>query len=68
MDFAVVTLAWLPVLFPSLDNYSAFRTIRALRPLRALKRVPGMPVLVKSIIDAMPRLFTVVALCGCVRA
>ena len=67
LDFAVVSLAWLPILFPQLGNYSAFRTIRALRPLRALKRVPGMPVLVKSIMDAMPRLFTVISLCGCVR-
>ena len=66
LDFVIVSLAWLPIVFPSLGNTSAIRTIRALRPLRALKRVPGMPVLVKSIIDAVPRLVTVVSLCGCV--
>ena len=66
LDFVVVFLAWLPILYPSFSNFSAFRSVRALRPLRALKRVPGMPVLVKSIIDAVPRLFTVAALCGVV--
>jgi hypothetical protein len=30
--------------------------VRALRPLRALKRVPGMPVLVGSILTAIPAL------------
>ena len=45
LDFLVVSLAWLPILFPSMGNYSALRAFRALRPLRALKRVPGMPLL-----------------------
>ena len=45
----VVTLAWMPILIPSFGNYSVIRSVRALRPLRALKRVPGMPVLVSSI-------------------
>ena len=66
LDFIVVSLAWLPIIYPSFGNFSAFRSVRALRPLRALKRVPGMPVLVKSIMDAVPRLFTVAALCGAV--
>jgi hypothetical protein len=38
--------------------------VRALRPLRALKRVPGMPVLVQSILAALPRVGNVLALCG----
>jgi hypothetical protein len=33
---------------------SAIRGVRALRPLRALKRVPGMPVLVASILKSIP--------------
>ena len=36
LDFAVVSLAWAPVFFPSFGNYS---TLRALRALRALKRL-----------------------------
>ena len=64
LDFIVVTLAWLPILFPSFGNYSVIRSVRALRPLRALKRVPGMPVLIGSIMQAMPKLGNVVALCG----
>ena len=56
LDFVVVTLAWLPILFPQYGNLSAIRSVRAVRPLRALKRVPGMPVLVSSILKALPAL------------
>ena len=48
LDFVVVTLAWAPILFPSMGNYSVIRSFRALRPLRALKRMPGMPKLAAS--------------------
>lgn len=64
LDFVVVSLAWLPILFPNLGNYSVIRSIRALRPLRALKRMPGMPVLVNSIIGALPEMSSVALLCG----
>ena len=65
LDFVVVTLAWLPILFPSVfGNMSAVRSVRALRPLRALRRVPGMPVLVGSILQSMPALGNVGALAG----
>ena len=64
LDFVVVTLAWLPILFPDLGNYSVIRSVRALRPLRALKRVPGMPVLVGSILQSLPALGSVVGLSG----
>jgi voltage-dependent calcium channel L type alpha-1S len=59
LDFVVVSLAWLPLLYPSMGNMSAIRSIRALRPLRALKRVPGMPKLVNSIIKSLPALVNV---------
>ena len=59
LDFVVVTLAWLPIIFPAMGNMSAIRSVRAFRPLRALKRVPGMPVLVNSILAALPPLSTV---------
>ena len=64
MDFVVVSLAWLPILYPDFGNYSALRAVRALRPLRALKRLPGMPVLIKGILMVMPKLATVLLLCG----
>ena len=60
----VVTLAWVPILIPSFGNYSVLRAFRALSPLRALKRVPGMPTLVQSILAALPRVANVVMLCG----
>ena len=64
MDFVVVSLAWLPILFPTMGNYSALRAVRALRPLRALKRLPGMPLLIQLIMDVIPKLSTVMLLCG----
>ena len=62
LDFVVVTLAWLPILFPSFGNYSVLRALRALRPLRALKRVPGMPVLVQWLLDVLPKMVNVLLL------
>ena len=64
LDFTVLTLAWLPIIFPSMGNYSVVRSVRALRPLRALKRVPGMPVLVGAVLTALPKLVYVALLCG----
>ena len=64
LDFVVVTLAWIPILIPSFGNYSVIRSVRALRPLRALKRVPGMPILVSSILGCIPKMGNVSALCG----
>ena len=34
-----VCMAWLPMVFPQLGNYSALRALRALRPLRAINRL-----------------------------
>ena len=65
LDFVVVSLAWLPILFPeTFGNTSAIRSVRALRPLRALKRVPGMPQMISAILAAFPKLSNVVALCS----
>jgi hypothetical protein len=60
LDFAVVTLAWLPILIPTLGHYSTLRALRVLRPLRALKRVPGMPLLVQWLLDVMSKMANVV--------
>ena len=64
LDFLVVSLAWLPILFPSMGNYSVLRAFRALRPLRALKRVPGMPLLVQWILSVLPKMGNVLGLGG----
>ena len=66
LDFAVVSLAWVPILFPNntLPNLSAVRSVRALRPLRTLRFVPGMPVLVRTILDAIPKMGNVGLLCA----
>ena len=64
LDFAVVSLAWAPVFFPSFGNYSTLRALRALRPLRALKRLPGMPALISTILAALPTLGDVALLFG----
>mgnify|MGYP006140983219 CR=1 FL=1 len=64
LDFVVVTLAWLPILFPQMGNYSVLRAFRALRPLRALKRVPGMPMLVQWIMSVLPKMGNVLGLTG----
>lgn len=55
LDFVVVSFAWLPLLFPSMGNYSVLRALRALRPLRSLRLVPGMAVLISSIISTVPK-------------
>ena len=64
LDFVVVSLAWLPLLFPAAGNYSVLRAFRALRPLRALKRVPGMPVLIEWVLSVTPKMGNVLLLCG----
>ena len=64
LDFTVVSLAWLPIIFPQMGNYSVLRAFRALRPLRALKRLPGMPVLVQWILSVLPKMGNVLMLMG----
>uniref|UniRef100_A0A8C7IZX3 Voltage-dependent T-type calcium channel subunit alpha n=1 Tax=Oncorhynchus kisutch TaxID=8019 RepID=A0A8C7IZX3_ONCKI len=51
----------------SLDGHnvslSAIRTVRVLRPLRAINRVPSMRILVTLLLDTLPMLGNVLALC-----
>lgn len=64
LDFVVVCLAWLPIIFPQMGSYSVIRSVRALRPLRALKRMKGMPTLINSLLASLPKLADVGILCG----
>ena len=42
LDLAIVTFSWLPLFIPSLDNVSWARALRALQPLRTIRRVPKL--------------------------
>uniref|UniRef100_A0A915JFW6 Ion transport domain-containing protein n=1 Tax=Romanomermis culicivorax TaxID=13658 RepID=A0A915JFW6_ROMCU len=44
-------------------NLTAIRTIRVLRPLRAINRVPSMRILVNLLLDTLPMLGNVLLLC-----
>ena len=61
LDLVVVIMGWLLFLFPSLNNFSAMRTVRVLRPLRTINRVPGMQKLVRSMLGALPQMVNVTA-------
>ena len=47
-------LAWAELLFPQIRNYSFLRAMRALRPLRAVNRLPGMKRQVNTLLEALP--------------
>ncbi|KAA0159275.1 hypothetical protein FNF28_05910 [Cafeteria roenbergensis] len=61
LDFIVV-MAGLLGLIPGLPNVSALRAIRVLRPLRSLTIVPGMRLLVMSLLRSIPALLEVLLL------
>uniref|UniRef100_A0A8C1W9V4 Voltage-dependent T-type calcium channel subunit alpha n=1 Tax=Cyprinus carpio TaxID=7962 RepID=A0A8C1W9V4_CYPCA len=44
-------------------SFSAIRTVRVLRPLRAINRVPSMRILVTLLLDTLPMLGNVLLLC-----
>uniref|UniRef100_A0A0N4ZXQ5 Voltage-dependent T-type calcium channel subunit alpha n=1 Tax=Parastrongyloides trichosuri TaxID=131310 RepID=A0A0N4ZXQ5_PARTI len=44
-------------------NLTAIRTIRVLRPLRAVNRIPSMRILVNLLLDTLPMLGNVLLLC-----
>lgn len=64
LDGVIVLVAWLPIFAPAFGQYTALRAFRALRPLRAASRVPGMSVLIASILAAVPKLGNVLLLCA----
>jgi hypothetical protein len=65
IDFFVV-LAGLVGMIPGFPQLSSLRTIKVLRPLRSISRLPGMRRLVGSLLNALPGLFTcVMLLMGC---
>eukprot|EP00198_Chlamydomonas_reinhardtii_P012138 XP_001701475.1 voltage-gated Ca2+ channel, alpha subunit [Chlamydomonas reinhardtii] len=62
VDFTVVALGFVDIF--SSGNLTALRTVRVLRPLRAITRIRGMRILVTTMIAALPMLIDVFALCA----
>ncbi|KAL2100765.1 hypothetical protein ACEWY4_002526 [Coilia grayii] len=64
LDFFIVMAGMIEY---SLDDHnaslSAIRTVRVLRPLRAINRVPSMRILVTLLLDTLPMLGNVLLLC-----
>ena len=59
LDFIIVVAGWVALIFTIVGmagggNVSGIRTLRALKPLRTISGVPGLRVLVTTIIDSMP--------------
>ena len=61
LDFVVV-ISSLVSLIPGVPNVSALRTLRVLRPLKSLKMLPGMKLLINSMLYAIGPLANVVIL------
>ena len=62
LDFAVVVVAWLERSGLA-ENMSALRTFRVLRPLRTLTAIPGMKLIIVSMMQAGAQLSMVGVLC-----
>uniref|UniRef100_A0A672IHT7 Voltage-dependent T-type calcium channel subunit alpha n=1 Tax=Salarias fasciatus TaxID=181472 RepID=A0A672IHT7_SALFA len=64
LDFFIVLAGMLEYSL-NLQNvsFSAVRTVRVLRPLRAINRVPSMRILVTLLLDTLPMLGNVLLLC-----
>ncbi|XP_074519059.1 voltage-dependent T-type calcium channel subunit alpha-1G isoform X4 [Halichoeres trimaculatus] len=64
LDFFIVVAGMLEYSL-NLQNvsFSAVRTVRVLRPLRAINRVPSMRILVTLLLDTLPMLGNVLLLC-----
>jgi hypothetical protein len=62
LDWIVVVMSWLSQI-PGVNNFSAIRTVRVLRPLRTMTRIPGMTTIIGALIGSLAPLGSVVALC-----
>jgi len=65
LDFVVVLMSWISRI-PGVENFSAIRTVRVLRPLRTMSRIPGMGVIVGAMLKSLRPLSNVMLLCGVV--
>ena len=65
LDLLVVVAGYLREIDSLKDsNVSSIRTIRVLRPLRTINFLPGLRILVSTILTSIPMMFSVVLLCS----
>ena len=62
LDFIVIILAYLTIFIKSLGNLSVLRTLRVLRALKTVAIVPGLKIIVDSLMASIRRLRDVIAL------
>ena len=64
IDFGIVVLGWISFSIEqsggSASNLSTFRVIRVLRPLRAVKSIPGLGLMIASLLRSTTQLFLLV--------
>uniref|UniRef100_A0A6Q2XVN0 Voltage-dependent T-type calcium channel subunit alpha n=1 Tax=Esox lucius TaxID=8010 RepID=A0A6Q2XVN0_ESOLU len=64
LDFLIVMAGMLEYSMDQQDiNLTAIRTVRVLRPLKAINRVPSMRILVNLLLDTLPMLGNVLLIC-----
>mmetsp|Transcript_20257 Transcript_20257/g.48620 ORF Transcript_20257/g.48620 Transcript_20257/m.48620 type:complete len:1932 (+) Transcript_20257:69-5864(+) len=56
VDLLTVVVSWISLLLPDAGNLSAIRSVRVLKPLRTVKRVPGLRVLIGALLHSLPGL------------
>lgn len=56
LDLLTVIVSWVSLLLPDAGNLSAIRSVRVLKPLRTVQRVPGLRVLIGALIHSLPAL------------
>ena len=61
LDFIVVMCGWLGILVEN-PAIAQIKILRILRPLKLIKKVPGMPKLVSTILDSIPVMIDVMVL------
>lgn len=54
MDFVVVVVSLLSTFSENGKSIGIFRALRSLRPLKIIQRIPGLRVIVQSLILALP--------------
>ena len=61
-DFVIIILGWLPILIPSISNFSAIRALRVMKVLRTVKSIKSMRSLVGALISSVIMLSQVLLL------
>lgn len=62
LDFVVIAMAYLTLIFEKLGSLSALRTFRVLRALKTVAIIPGMKTIVGAVIESVKNLKDVIIL------